>query len=885
MINVDRLTVDYLDCVEGITAPPKFGWIIGSDKNNVIQRSYILQIALDDIFTALVHDSGIVESDNSNYVVALGFKLTSSTKYYARVKVFDKDEESDWSISAAFTSALISNDEWRAVFVSAETDADADNSKGTYVRRDFRVKSEISRAVVYSTARGLYHMYINGLKVGHDEFSPGWTSYKKRLQYQAYDVTELLNLGENVIGAILGAGWYKGVIGFEWYRNHYGRQTAFLCQLVIFYIDGTKETICTDSSWKGADAPVTFSEIYDGETYDARMIPEGWNRAGFNDVGWRMVETMPLDNSILVSQPGCRVRTQERLPVKRIFITPQGDTVLDFGQNMSGWVCFKVKGDSGDVVELNHFEVLDADGNAYYINLLGAKQTIRYILKGGVEESFHPYFTFQGFQYVRIKEYPGEVMPENFEAVVLHSDMRQTGWFECSNPDINQLQHNILWGLKGNFLDIPTDCPQRTERLGWTGDAEIFSSTACFLMDTHTFFCKWLQDLSADQKPDGGVPYMVPDILNFEPSNSNRHFVEEGTFMSPGMHSATAWSDAALIIPWAVYMTYGDISVLERQYNSMKAWIEFMQRYSNGCIWRFSLELGDWLARDGKNEYIGATEHDFICAAYFVYSTSIFVKAAKILGKLHDYKKYQTLLKRIVEDFHNEFFTPNGRLAVHTQTAHILALWFDLVPEAHRKRTTDALVELLDAYDKHLVTGFVGTPFFTFALSHNGHLKEAFDLLLNDDLPSWLYEVKAGATTVWERWDCRKPDGSLCDPNSNSFNHYAYGAIGDWLYRDISGINPDESCPGYKHTVIAPHFGGKLNYVKSSFSSIYGDIAVEWHLSGNKVALDLVIPHNTTATVNLEQAASAPSGAIFTKVDVGYSARIGSGQHHIVFTM
>ena len=874
MLRIEQVTADYLVNPVGISRSPQLSWMIGSDKFNVIQKSYRLQVASDPSFQPLLFDSGIVESEQSAHVEVKDLKLISSTTYYWRVKISDGEEESEWSQTASFATALLTHEEWRGQFVSAETKADADNSKGTYVRREFSAKPGIARAVVYSTALGLYQLYLNGKRVGDDELAPGWTSYKKHLLYQTHDVTHLIQSGGNAIGAMLGAGWYKGLMGFSGQRNHYGDQTALLCQLEIAYTDGTKDVLATDREWKGADSPVLFSEIYDGETYDARLEEEGWCSPGYNDAAWRSVDILEYDKSALASQAGGKIKEIDRIPAKKLIITPQGDKVIDFGQNLTGWVRFNAKGQAGDRVVLKHFEVLDAEGNVYLDNLRKAKQTIDYTLKGGEAEAYHPHFTFHGFQYVHVVEYPGELNLEDIEAVAVHSEMKPAGTFECSNKDVNQLQHNILWGMKGNFLDVPTDCPQRDERMGWTGDAQIFCRTATYLMDTYTFFGKWLKDVKADQTPEGGVPHVVPDIVSGK--------AEGNWLLKQGTHSAAAWADVAVIAPWTLYLMYGDTRILEDQYDSMKAWIDFMEQHSENGIWNYKLQFGDWVALDAKEgSYFGATPNDLVATAYYAYSTELFSKIAKVLGKEQDYDKYSKLYREVVDTFHNEFFTPRGRMAARTQTAHIVALYFNLVPDEFKQRTIDTLVELLEENGGHLVTGFVGTPYFCHALSQNGRLKEAYELLLKDDFPSWLYQVKAGATTIWEHWDGIKPDGTMWSPNMNSFNHYAYGAVGEWLFRVAAGIEADEHKAGFKHAVIQPHIGGGLDYVNATYSTVYGDIAVSWKAKGNRVDLEVSVPHNTTATIVLGQAESVVSEleGQFVRSDKGLAAQVGSGQY------
>ena len=679
-----------------------------------------------------------------------------------------------------------------------------------------------------------------------------------------------------MLGAMLGAGWYKGKMGFLHLRNNYGEQTAFLMQLVIRYKSGREECFITDESWQGCDAPILFSEIYDGETYDSRREIPGWNEVDADSEGWNEVKYVEFPRKALTAQAGSRVKRMEELPVKEILVTPQGDTVLNFGQNLTGWVEFEVEAEEGAEVELQCFETLDADGNVYTANLRTAKQTIRYICNGK-KSVYHPNFTFQGFQYVKIVQWPGGMTEEklaegNFRACVLHSEMEQTGTFSCSNELVNQLQHNILWGLKGNFVDIPTDCPQRDERMGWTGDAQIFCRTACYLMNTDTFFTKWLTDVAADQTPEGGVPHVVPDIISGKEQTD--------WLLSQGTHSAAAWADAAVIIPWTMYLAYGDKEILRKQYDSMKNWILFMKHHAVDYIWNYRLQFGDWVALDAEEgSYLGATPNDLTCTAYYAYSTGLFTKIAGILGCEEDAAEFGELYQRIVDKFQQTFFMEDGSMTAQTQTAHIVALYFNLVPEAFRAKTAKRLVELLEERNGHLVTGFVGTPYFCHALSENGYVKEAYELLLKEDFPSWLYQIKMGATTVWEHWDGKKPDGTMWSPDMNSFNHYAYGAVGDWLYRVVLGIEADEKEPGYRHIIIKPQTDDAFRFAKGAFKSVYGEIAVHWEKHGGKVRLQVHVPVNTRATIRLEQGAAQieSSELTFTQENGCCQAECGSG--------
>jgi alpha-L-rhamnosidase len=564
------------------------------------------------------------------------------------------------------------------------------------------------------------------------------------------------------------------------------------------------------------------------------------------------------------------------------FTTPKGERVIDFGQNMSALPEIRGKGKAGETIVLRCFEVLDKDGNVYTDNLRRAEQRITYTIKDDKPFVYRPHFTFFGFRFIHVETFPGRADLDNFKAYVIHSDMPQTGSFACSNPDLNQLQHNILWGLKSNFVDVPTDCPQRDERLGWTGDAQIFCRTASYNMRTYTFFKKWLKDLALDQTKEGGVPHVVPDVLYKYPFDN--------WLLNKGTHSATAWADAAIIIPWVLYLTFGDTAILEVQYESMKGWIDFMKTHAKDNIWNYKLQFGDWVALDAEEgSYFGATPNDLTCTAYYAYSTSLFVKIARILGKEDVANEYAALHDKIVQTFQETFFNADGTMTAQTQTAHILALHFNLAPKQFVAKTVENLKKLLAEHDGHLVTGFVGTPYFCHALSSNGCLDEAYELLLKDDFPSWLYQVKKGATTIWEHWDGIKPDGSMWSPDMNSFNHYAYGAIGEWLYRVVAGLDIDEHKPGYKHAIIAPRIGGNLTWVEASYQSVYGEVGIRWERESktNVVTLRVTVPANTTATIRLLDGATLVDGdaLTFAKREDILEAEAGSGVYAIHYTL
>ncbi len=751
------------------------------------------------------------------------------------------------------------------------------------LRHEFKAKGGIERARAYVTSHGLYEMLLNGQRVGDQVFTPGWTSYNKRLQYQVYDVTPLLRNGDNALGVTLGNGWYRGFLAWQDRRNIYGDRLALLCQVKITYKDGSEAIVGTDASWKASTGPILMSEIYHGETYDARLEKAGWATAGFADGGWSKVKVADHRKDDLIAPAGPPVRKVEELKPVKVMKTPAGETVVDLGQNMVGWVRLKAQGPAGTTITLRHAEVLDKAGNFYTENLRAAKATLKYTMKGGGPETFEPHFTFFGFRYVAVAGFPGEVTPESLTGVVIHSDMARASEFETSKPLVNQLQHNIIWGQKGNFLDVPTDCPQRDERLGWTGDAQAFSRTAAFNMDVAGFFTKWLKDVAADQFASGSVPHVVPNVLpDFEGG-------------SPG--GAAGWADVAVIIPWNMYLSYGDKRVLESQYDSMVKWVNYEKtRAGDDYIWDGDFHFGDWLAfASNASDYPGATTgKDFIATAFFAHSTDLLQRAALVLGKKDDAARYGEQFGRIKSAFRREFVTDTGRVGEDTQTAYALALQFDLLPDDLRPVAAKRLAQEVRTR-KHLTTGFLGTPYLCHVLVRYGYLDEAYMLLNREEYPSWLYPVKQGATTIWERWDGQKPDGTFQNAGMNSFNHYAYGAIGEWMYRVMAGIEIDEGAPGYKHILIQPRPGGGFTSVTASHQTPYGKVSSAWTLKDGAFELAVEIPANTRATVRLPgaQLASVTEGGKALAAGNGLGAPkqdgtvvavdVGSGQYRFAY--
>ncbi len=684
---------------------------------------------------------------------------------------------------------------------------------GTVFLKNFRCAAKAEKAILEITALGVYEAKLNGERVGDFILAPGWTSYSNRLQVQSYDVTNLLKT-ENSLEVTVGQGW-RAIANKRDGSDFLGyRDTALIAELTLVYADGRTESIVTDSSWTARESKLRYTNIYDGDIYDATF------KAG----SARHCICVDLEKDMLIPQEGEKIVEQERMPALQIIKTPAGETVIDFGQNMTGYVEFRIKGTPGAQATISHGETLDRDGNFYNANYRSADAQIKFICDGE-EHTYKSALTFFGFRYIRLENWPDEVKKENFTAIVVHSDIRRTGYFECSDETVNKLFKNIIWGQKSNFLDVPTDCPQRDERLGWTGDAQVFVRTASLNFDVKRFFKKWLRDLAADQGHNGCVPHVIPNI-------------------SDDMGGSSAWSDAAVICPWEIYRTYGDKAVLEEQFDSMKAWIDWMRERSENGRRSGGSHFGDWLGLDSpEGSYKGSTPDDLIATAYYKYSTELFIKAAHALAR--DVSEYENIPAEAAAAFRREYME-NGRVKNATQTACVLALYFDITDD--RAATASQLNELVKRAG-HLETGFVGTPYLLHALSDNGYAETAYDLLLRREYPSWLYPISKGATTVWEHWDGIKPDGTMWSTDMNSFNHYAYGAVADWMYGAAAGINSDPDRPGFEHIIFRPVTDRRLDFVKASIDTRRGTVKSEWRRENGRIKYIFTVPGGCCASV------------------------------------
>jgi alpha-L-rhamnosidase len=835
---------------------PRLSWALEAEGRGQVQSAYRVLVAASE--GDLLWDSGRIESSRSVGVEYEGETLQSGSRFVWKVRVWDgAGNPSPYSEPAVFETGLLERSDWEGIWISlgAGPAGDLDPPTGDeyddvgnslapspYTRKEFHLDRPVRRARLYATARGVYEMYVNGARVGDDVLAPGWTDYHKRIQYQTYDVTGLLTEGRNVLGAILGDGWYAGFVGFDPKRRgaHYGARPQLLAQLNLEYEDGTKESIATDGSWRCSTGPILYSDFLVGESYDARQEMTGWAEPGFDDSEWYGVGVEVLGHALLVAQPDKGVKVTEEVEAKAVTEPTSGVYVFDMGQNMVGWVRLKVDGEAGTEVTLRHAEALNPDGTIYTTNLRFARATDHYVLAGGGEEVYEPRFTFHGFRYVEVTGYPGEPPLDAITGRVVHSATPPTGSFECSSPMVNKLQSNIVWGQRGNFLSIPTDCPQRDERLGWMGDAQIFVRTASFNMDVAAFFAKWMVDVEDAQSPDGAFPDVAPLLGDLSLIDLSK--------------GAPAWGDAGVIVPWTIYRNYGDTRIVERHYEAMTRWMEYLREANPDLLRknRMGNNYGDWLSPKG-----GYTPKDLLATAYWAYDARLMADMASAIGRHEDAKKYEDLFKGIKGAFYEAYVAPDGRIEGDTQTCYVLALHMDLLPEELRPASAEHLVAAIESEDWHLSTGFVGVGYLCPVLTESGHSDLAYRLLGNETYPSWGYTIRNGATTIWERWDGWTEETGFQSPNMNSFNHYSLGSVGEWLYRYVAGIDLDPTKPGYERIVIRPRPGGGLTRAKGEYDSVRGRIASAWSIEGDRFKLEVIIPPNTTATVHVPAANGA----------------------------
>ncbi|GAB3601522.1 alpha-L-rhamnosidase [Microbacterium tumbae] len=809
------------------TATPSIGWATETDTAGWIQAG--AELELDGRGGA---ESVVVDGRASVRLVWPFRPLRPREEVRLRVRVTGSDGiRSEWSAPRRIVAGFLADGEWLAETIAVA--APASHAEPAVLRRTFAVGGEVRRATLYATAVGVYQAAVNGADVDDQVLKPGWTPFHTRTVHETTDVTSLLVAGENALSVRLAGAWATERFGFrENAESVYGNQPRFAAQLLVEYADGRAELIRTDGSWESAPGPLTASGLYAGEDYDARVAASAWAPVA-------VVEDLPV--------PGARVspfvRRIEEVGVASVLTTPSGRTVVDFGQNLVGRLRIRVSGEAGTVVTLRHAEVLE-HGELGTRPLRAAAATDRYTLAGAGVEEWEPEFTFHGFRYAEIEGWPGAFDPADVVAVVVHSDMERTGWFDTSHALVRQLHENVVWGLRGNFLSVPTDCPQRDERLGWTGDIQVFAPTASFLYDVRGFLDSWLRDLEIDQV-DGVVPFVVPNVLG-------------------DARPAAAWGDAAAVVPWVLHERFADVDTLERQYDSMKAWTDAILALSGERrLWEGMFQFGDWLDPDAPPEYPAKakTSADIVATASVFRSADLTARSAALLGREADAEEYSRVAEEVRRAFLAEYVTPAGRMMSDAQTAYSLAIVFDIVEPERRQALGDRLAELTRLSAYRIGTGFVGTPIIQDALTRTGHLDTARRLLTQTENPSWLYPVTMGATTIWERWDSMLPDGTINPGQMTSFNHYALGAIADWLHRTVAGLAP--AAPGYARIAIEPHPLEGFDFAEASHRTPYGEARVRWERDGGRIVVDAVVPANTEADVVLPdgQRHSVGSGA------------------------
>ncbi|GAA4419443.1 glycoside hydrolase family 78 protein [Georgenia halophila] len=821
------------------TPTPRLSWTVASDGPG--WRQSAAEVRLDGTEVARL------DTAESVFVDWPYPPLVPHARHTLEVRVTGDDGgTSPWSEPVTLRSVFLADGEWQAAFVAlAQPEGEACPG---LVRTEIDVDKEVASATLYASAQGVYQVAINGRDVDDAVLKPGWTSYQYRIEHEATDVTGLLTTGRNAVGIRFAGGWFTEEYGFHGSaRRVYGDQPAVAAQLHIAYTDGTSDVVVTGSHWRGAAAgPVVSSGIYAGERIDARRAVSGWSAPGFDDSAWPAVAVRDAD---VVPEPATAepVRRTEELVVQEVITTPSGKTVLDFGQNLVGWLRVRVAGPEGQVITVRHAEVLE-HGELGVRPLRHARATDELVLSGG-EDVFEPEFTFHGFRYAELEGWPGEFDSEldaaSVTAVVVGSDMRRSGWFESSEPLLNRLHENVVWGMRGNFLSIPTDCPQRDERLGWTGDIQVFSPTASTLFDSDAFLSAWLKDVAAEQAASDGVcGFVVPQVL------------------PDGDRAAAAWGDAATVVPTVLFERFGDRRALAEQYPSMRAWVDkVVELAGEGLLWQGMFQFGDWLDPDSPPDNPGQAKVDkeIVATAHLVRSARLVARAARELGHAEDASRYADIAERTRQAWLHEYVTPAGMIVSDAQTAYAMAIAYELVDADARTVMGERLAELVRRADFHIGTGFVGTPIIADALTTTGHADVAGRLLLQTEVPSWLYAVTMGATTVWERWDSMLPDGSINPGQMTSFNHYAFGAVTDWMYRRLAGLAPDAA--GYRRLRIAPVPIAGLDRAWARHETPYGMAESGWTATDGEIRVRAVVPANTTATVELPGAEPVEVGS------------------------
>ncbi len=851
---IEAVRIEHLDRPLGLDEPvPRFTWRLASEARGEKQSAYRIVVARSG---ERVWDSGKVSSSDTTLVPYAGKPLEARARYQVEVEAWNRDGSASAKAVSFWETGVLGN--WSARWIgfsTVDSEREKESAPSPYLRRSFTLEAPVAAARLYATALGLYEARLNGARVGEGIFTPGWTDYRRRIEYQTYDVTSLLRQGENVLEVVLGDGWYAGSIGWERKRHHYGPYPLrFLAELHVRRESGEPLVVATDESWRAGEGPIRASDFLMGETYDARVEPKPVSP----------VSILASPEVVLVGQYSPLVERIEEIPAESRTEPWPGVYVFDFGQNLVGFARLRVEeAKAGTRVEIRFAEMLSPDGNLYTENLRTARSTDVYIARGGGSEVFEPHFTFHGFRYAEIRGYPGAPPLDALTAVVVSSATPAAGVFETSSPLLDRLQKNIVWSQRGNFLSIPTDCPQRDERLGWMGDAQIFARTACFNADVASFFAKWLQDVRDAQSDQGAFSDVAPRIV----------VTTDG---APG------WGDAGVIVPWTLYRCYGDERLLERHYEAIRKWVEHIRSANPELIRKNDLNnnYGDWVAIGSE------TPKELLATAFFAHDADLLARAARVLEKEDEASSYHALFERIRAAFVTSFLDGEGRVLGDTQTGYVLALRFGLVPDELREKAVSHLVRAIEEKGGQLSTGFLGVRDLLPALGDGGRFETAYQLLLNETFPSWGYEIRNGATTIWERWDGWTEEKGFQDPGMNSFNHYSFGSVGEWMYENVAGIDFDESAGENERIVIRPRPGGGLTRARATYDSIRGEIESDWKLEGTRFELEVNIPVNVDALVYVPGEVGDADGATLLREETGFAVfSVGSGRYRFSSTV
>lgn len=888
-LRVSSLRCEYLVNPLGIDErKPRLSWAIESGRRGARQTAWRICVSSSPGKLAEGKgdrwDSGRVESARTTHVEYAGRPLHSREVCHWCVVVWDEAGNVAKSEPALWTMGLLETFDWSAKWIAADPgilrrDKEAivptllDCGTPALFRREFDVPCPVKRATLYASARGIVELRANGRRIGTDIFAPEWTDYDKRIHYRAYDVTAMLKSGRNALAATLGDGWWSGYVGWQETRARYGSlENSLMLQLEVELADGRRLKLGTNGSWTCNTGPILTSDFMMGETFDARRERAGWDLAGFGSIRhevaaqdgsevrhlksktrqstpspadtvlpWLAAREVAAPTVPLVAQRSEPVRVVERLASISVNEITPGVFIFDLGQNIAGWVQLRVNAPAGTRVTIRHGERLSPDGTLYTENLRRAKATDIYVCRGGGEETYEPHFTFHGFQYVELSGLPGKPGKEAVTGCVVRSATPDAGRFECSHPDVNRLWLNGLWSQKDNFLSVPTDCPQRDERLGWMGDAQVFLRTATYNMDVAAFFTKWMIDVEDAQTPEGVFPDTAPRLREGE------NFIGLGN-----LGGGAGWADAGVILPWTLWRVYGDRRIIERHWTAMTRWLEWIERHnpSGLRVNELANNYGDWLCIPSDTTFgTHSPMKNLLATAYWADDASKMARMARELGREVEAQRFQAMFIKVRAAFQKEWLLDDGRLAVETQTAYLLALAFNLLPENMRARAAEHLVENIRGLDWHLSTGFIGISHLNPQLTLAGHADVAYRLLLREDHPSWLYPVKHGATTIWERWNGWTKEEGFFIPHMNSFNHYSLGSVGEWLFRHVAGIELDPETPGFQKFVLRPFTGAGLDFARASHRTMHGEIVSDWKQAGDKLTWTVRIPPNTTARV------------------------------------